>query len=60
MPNDLNASADIRAMMHAMGESARLASRALARATTGVKNRALEAAAEALLQRSRGILAANA
>jgi glutamate-5-semialdehyde dehydrogenase len=60
MPNDLNASADVRAMMIAMGEAARLASRALARATTGTKNRALEAAADALLQRSRGILAANA
>jgi glutamate-5-semialdehyde dehydrogenase len=60
MPNDLNASADIRAMMHAMGEAARVASRSLARASTGAKNRALEAAAGALRQRSRGILAANA
>jgi glutamate-5-semialdehyde dehydrogenase len=60
MPNDLNVSADLRAMMIAMGESARAASPAVARAGTGVKNLALEAAADALLQRTRGILAANA
>ena len=60
MPNDLNVSADLRAMMIAMGESARVASRAVARASTAEKNLALEAAAEALLQRTRGILAANA
>ena len=60
MPNDLNVSADLRAMMLAMGESARAASRALSRAGTAAKNRALEAAAAALLQRERTILAANA
>jgi len=60
MPNDLNVSADLRAMMIAMGESARVASRAVARASAAEKNLALEAAAEALLQRTRGILAANA
>ena len=60
MPNDLNVSADLRAMMLAMGEAARAASRALARAGTAAKNRAIEAAAEALLQRERTILAANA
>ncbi|HEX3096415.1 MAG TPA: glutamate-5-semialdehyde dehydrogenase [Usitatibacter sp.] len=60
MPNDLNVSADLRAMMLAMGESARIASRTLARAGTAAKNRALEAAAQALLQRERTILAANA
>jgi glutamate-5-semialdehyde dehydrogenase len=60
MPNDLNASADVRAMAHAMGESARVASRALARATTSAKNRALEAAAESLADREKAILAANA
>jgi len=59
MPNDLT-SVDLHAAMNAMGEAARSASRALARASTGTKNRALEAAAAALLQRSRGILAANA
>jgi glutamate-5-semialdehyde dehydrogenase len=60
MPNDLNVSADLRAMMMAMGEAARTASRALARAGTAAKNRALEAAAGALLQRERTLLAANA
>ena len=60
MPNDLNASADVRAMVHAMGESARVASRALARATTSAKNRALEAAAQSLVDREKAILAANA
>src|SRR5258706_15474092 len=60
MPNDLNATTDVRATVHAMGESARIASRALARATTAAKNRALEAAAEALVDREKAILAANA
>ncbi|HXZ48292.1 MAG TPA: glutamate-5-semialdehyde dehydrogenase [Usitatibacter sp.] len=60
MPNDLTASADLHAVMTAMGEAAREASRALARASTASKNHALEAAAETLLQRERGILAANA
>ena len=60
MPNDLNVSADLRAMMIAMGEAARAASRALARAPTAAKNRALEAAAKALVERERTILAANA
>jgi glutamate-5-semialdehyde dehydrogenase len=43
-----------------MGESARAASRALARATTAAKNRALEAAADSLADREKAILAANA
>src|SRR5258708_12631245 len=60
MANDLNASPDLRAMVHAMGESARAASRALARATTSAKNRALEAAADSLADREKAILAANA
>jgi len=60
MPNDLNATADLRAMVHAMGEAARAASRALARAPTAAKNRALEAAAESLADREKTILAANA
>jgi hypothetical protein len=49
MPNDLNAPADVRALMLAMGERARAraaSSRARRRAR---KNRALEAAAEALV-----------
>ncbi len=60
MPNDLNTPVDIRALVLAMGERAREASRALARATTGAKNRALVLAAEALVAREKSILAANA
>jgi glutamate-5-semialdehyde dehydrogenase len=60
MPNDLNSSEDLRAMMAAMGENARAASRSLARSTTQMRNRALAAAAEALVDRERAILAANA
>ena len=60
MPNDLTASTDLRALMLAMGESARAAARELARASTGAKNRALEAAAKELVARERTVLAANA
>jgi glutamate-5-semialdehyde dehydrogenase len=60
MPDDLNANADIRALILGMGESARAASRALSRSATHVRNHALEAAAEALVDRERAILAANA
>src|SRR6202795_2576676 len=56
----MNATADVAAMVQAMGEAARAASRELARATTAAKNRALEAAAEALTDREKTILAANA
>ncbi len=60
MPNDLNASADLRALVHAMGESARTAGRELARSSTAVRNRALESGAQALVEREKTILAANA
>src|SRR5256885_2113746 len=60
MANDLTASNDLTAMVAAMGENARRASRELARASTATKNRALEAAAEALVDREKTILAANA
>ncbi|HUP30019.1 MAG TPA: glutamate-5-semialdehyde dehydrogenase [Usitatibacter sp.] len=60
MPNDLNNAPDIRALMLAMGERARAASREMARATTAAKNRALVAAAEALRDREKALLAANA
>ncbi|HET7731128.1 MAG TPA: glutamate-5-semialdehyde dehydrogenase [Usitatibacter sp.] len=60
MPNDLTAPADLRALMHAMGERARAASRAIARSGTAARNRALEAAAEALREREKTLLAANA
>src|SRR5229473_1113599 len=52
MANDLNASPDPAAMVVAMGENARVASRVLARAGTATKNRALEADAEALCLKS--------
>jgi glutamate-5-semialdehyde dehydrogenase len=60
MANDLNAPPGLAAMVVAMGESARAASRILARSGTAAKNRALEAAAQALLDREKTILAANA
>ena len=58
MPND--ATLDTAALIHAMGERARAASRELARASSGAKDRALLAAAEALVDREKAILAANA
>src|SRR4051812_54788 len=60
MPNDLSASPELKAQMLAMGERARAAGSALAKASAGAKNRALELAAEALLDREKAILAANA
>jgi glutamate-5-semialdehyde dehydrogenase len=60
MPNDLAASPELRATMRAIGESARTAATELARATTAAKNGALVAAAEALVDREKTILAANA
>jgi glutamate-5-semialdehyde dehydrogenase len=58
--NDLTAATDTRALMLAMGQAARAASRQLARAPTAAKNRALEEAANALVAREKAILAANA
>ena len=49
----------VQAMVQALGERARTASRGLARATTAQKNRALEVAAEALVEREKTILQAN-
>src|SRR5258706_10446796 len=60
MPNGLPGSADLKALVPAMGASARAAGRELARASTAAKNRALEAGAEALVEREKTILAANA
>ncbi len=60
MPNDLTLSADLHAFVLSLGEAARSASRELARAGTAAKNRALEAAAEALVDREKTILAQNA
>ncbi len=58
--NDLNTANDVAALIAALGQSAREASRVLARAGTAAKDRALEAAAEALVDREKTILAANA
>ena len=60
MPNDLTAATDIRALVLAMGERARVASRLMAKAHTAAKNRALLAAAEELHAREKSLLAANA
>jgi glutamate-5-semialdehyde dehydrogenase len=57
--NDL-ANTELHALMIAMGERARAASRELARASAGAKNLALDKAAEALVDREKAILAANA
>ncbi len=58
--NDLNPSVDAPSLVKAMGEAARAASRELARATTAARNRALLAAADALVDREKTILAENA
>src|SRR5687768_17396363 len=58
--NDMNAPVDAPAVVKAMGEAARAASRELSRSTTGARNRALEAAAQALVDREKTILAENA
>jgi glutamate-5-semialdehyde dehydrogenase len=58
LPNDANL--DIHALVQAMGIRARAAGRALACASSGAKNRALEAAAQAIADREKAILAANA
>ena len=60
MPNDLAASENLHAVMLAMGGRARAAARVLANAPTAAKNRALLAAAEALVAREKTLLAANA
>ena len=51
---------DVRSHVRSLGAAARLAARALARAETGVKNRALAAMAAAIRARADRILEANA
>jgi glutamate-5-semialdehyde dehydrogenase len=51
---------DMQALIATLGAAAREASRVLARAGTAAKNHALEAAAQALVDREKTILAANA
>ena len=59
MPNDLTAN-DLHALVLAMGERARAASRRIARSPTAQRNRALEVAAALLRERAAALLAANA
>jgi glutamate-5-semialdehyde dehydrogenase len=54
------AEADVAAYMHGIGEAAREAARALARADTRSKNEALRATAASLRRNARQILDANA
>ena len=58
--NDLNTVVDAPAVVKAMGEAARAASREIARASTAARNRALEEAAQSLVEREKSILAENA
>jgi glutamate-5-semialdehyde dehydrogenase len=58
--DDLNAANDVQALVAALGVAARDASRVLARAGTAAKNRALDVAADTLVDREKTILAANA
>ncbi len=60
MPNDLTTAPELHAQMIAIGERARLASAAMAKATTGARNHALEEAAALIVAREKAILAANA
>jgi glutamate-5-semialdehyde dehydrogenase len=60
MPNDLTNANDLRAVMLAMGERARGASRLIAKSSTASRNRALEVAAGLIRERAAAILAANA
>jgi glutamate-5-semialdehyde dehydrogenase len=60
MPNDLAAPANLHAVMLAMGARARAAARLLASAPTAAKDRAILAAADAIVAREKTILAANA
>ena len=55
----MNAPFDIAAYMRTVGQQARAASRAMAAADTAARNRALLAAAEALLRDQAALLAAN-
>jgi len=59
MPNDLNTQ-DVPALILAMGERARAASRLIAKSPTAARNKALEVAAQLLREREKTILAANA
>ena len=51
---------DIQTYMHGVGREARAASRVIAQADTGTKNRALEVIADALVRNTQALVAANA
>jgi glutamate-5-semialdehyde dehydrogenase len=57
--SETHTTTDVTALVAAIGRAAREASRVIARAPTAAKNRALEVAAEALVDREKSILAAN-
>ena len=59
-PAHLHENQDVPALMLALGRAARRSSRAVALASTAVKNEALRAAAAALRSRTQEIVAANA
>ncbi len=59
MPNDLTAN-DLHALILAMGERARAASRLMAKSSSAARNRALEVAAATIRERASALLAANA
>jgi len=58
--NDLNTAAEARTVVETMGVAARIAAAQLRRASTAAKNRALDVAADTLVDREKTILAANA
>jgi glutamate-5-semialdehyde dehydrogenase len=59
--NDLHhPTSDVPALMLALGEAARAASREIARSSTAARNRALALAADALVDREKSILSGNA
>jgi glutamate-5-semialdehyde dehydrogenase len=58
--NDLNTAVEAQSLVATLGRAAREAATVLARTGTAAKNRALETAAEALVDREKTILAANA
>ena len=55
----MDAKVDIKSYMHDLGRAARAASRALARADTATKNRALQAIASEIRAKSAGLVAEN-
>src|SRR5471030_1525451 len=59
MDTKVDTKVEMRTYMHDLGRAARLASRALARADTATKNRALQAIATEIRAKSAGLVAEN-